>query len=220
MLFILGAGGERGPIIWTVVNLFIICFLMSKNPARYILFLIMGGILLLANIDNVLDVIENVSPKAADKLEATVKEGDTNGRFDTNNPEGSTYIIGLDQFASSPIYGSYFRLITNHRVFRGHYPHNVFIEILMTMGLLGFIPFVYFLLKGWRKVRRKIKTGNYSYSQLACLVLFLAWFLQLQTSKTIVYNTAFWLFFYIMCIFDAQIVEDRPKYVKLSENEN
>ena len=160
----------------------------------------------------IIETLRPYVPRAAEKLELTFKEGDTNGRFDMDNEEGSTYIIGLKQFASSPIYGSNFRLIT-YRYFRGHYPHNVFIEMLITMGLLGTIPFILLLLKAYKKVLKVIKRGNLQDPQLCCLVIFLGVFLQLQTSWSIVANAAFWTFFYIMCIFDLKIVERKPNKV-------
>lgn len=195
--------GERGPILWAMVNIFICLFLIAKNSRRYVVY---GGvfvILLLANIDFVIDSVESFAPRAAKKIEMTVKEGDTNGRFDLDNQNGSTYLIGLNQFTSSPLYGSYFRLIVNGH-FRGHYPHNVFIEILITMGLLGFIPFLHLLLSGFKKVRKVMK-GSYSDKQLACVSIFLSEFLLLMTSSTILFDTAFWCFFVVLCNIDMNI---------------
>ena len=163
--------------------------------------------LIIANIDSIIGGIGHVSSHAAEKVESTLKEGDTNGRFDVNNPEGSTYLIGLNQFFQSPLWGSYFRLVTEHRSFKGAYPHNVFIEILMTMGLLGFIPFIAFLVKSWKKVNKVLKKENCTDGKFACLILFLSTFLQLQTTWSIVLNLSFWPFFYMMCVFDMPIKE-------------
>lgn len=213
VVYILFVGGERGPIIWAFVNLCICFYILSKKVFRYLICLAIISIFLFINIDMIIETLRPYVPRAAEKLELTFKEGDTNGRFDMDNEEGSTYIIGLKQFASSPIYGSYFRLITNHKVFRGHYPHNVFIEMLITMGLLGTIPFILLLLKAYKKVLKVIKRGNLQDSQLCCLAIFLGVFLQFQTTWSIVANAAFWTFFYIMCIFDLKIVERKPNKV-------
>lgn len=213
VVYILFVGGERGPIIWAFVNLCICFYILSKKVSRYLIYLALISIFLFINIDIIIETIRPYVPRAAEKMELTFKEGDTNGRFDMDNEEGSTYIIGIKQFASSPICGSYFRMITNHKVFRGHYPHNVFIEMLITMGLLGTIPFILLLLKAYKKVHKVIKRGGLQDSQLCCLVIFLGVFLQLQTTWSIVANAAFWTFFYIMCIFDLKIVERKPNKV-------
>lgn len=195
--------GERGPILWAMVTLFICLFLIAKHSRRYIVIVVFFVILLLANIDFVIDSLRSFAPRAAEKIEMTVKEGDTNGRFDMDNKQSSTYLIGLNQFASSPLYGSYFRLIANGP-FRGHYPHNAFIEVLITMGLLGFIPFIYLLSIVWKKVRKLLK-GSYTDNQLACVSLFLSEFFLLMTSSTILFDTAFWCFFVVLCNIDMNI---------------
>lgn len=211
--YVIFAAGERGPILWTIVNVIICLSLITKNLIRYCIPVFLVVILLFLNIDTVIDGISVYAPRTAEKIEMTVKEGDTNGRFDLKDSKGSTYIIGINQFLSSPLYGSYFRLITNHHVFKGHYPHNVFIEVLMTMGLLGFIPFIYLLLVGWKKVRKTMKS-KYTENQLACLALFLAAFLQLLTTTTIVFNAAFWCFFTIVCNFDMEEEQIKNKIAR------
>lgn len=209
--FVLMAGGERGPIIWTAVNLVICLFLTVKKVGRYVFLMLVCGVLFFLNFDSIIEGLEKVAPHTAEKMESTVKEGDTNGRFDPDNPEGSTYIIAWNQFLTSPLYGSYFRLITNHRAFHASYPHNIFLEMMMTMGLLGLLPFVYLLLKAWGKVRKSFKCRKYTESQLLCLVLFLSEFLKLLTTGTIVSNTTFWAFFYIVCNFNMSAIERRMK---------
>lgn len=212
--FVLMAGGERGPIIWTVVNLVICLFMTVKNVGRYVFLTLVCGILFFLNFDSIIKGLEKVAPHTAEKMESTVKEGDTNGRFNPDNPEGSTYIIAWNQFLTSPLYGSYFRLISNHRAFHASYPHNIFLEMMMTMGLLGLLPFVYLLLKAWGKVRRSFKHRRYTESQLLCLILFLSEFLKLLTTGTIVSNTTFWAFFYIVCNFDMPVAEKGVKKMK------
>ena len=191
--------GERGPIVWSFMSLVICFFLLAKKISRYIVWTFILGVILYINVDFVLLGLSQLAPRTAERVELTITEGDTSNRFDTDNEEGSTYIIAWNQFLSSPIYGSYFRLITNNPSLRAHYPHNVFLEIMITMGLLGFIPFLFLLYKAWKVVRKTFKQRQYTEGQLGCLVLFLSVFLQLQTTETIVTYQAFWLFFYIIC---------------------
>lgn len=219
--YVLIVGGERGPIIWTMATLAICLFMTVKNIGRYVFLTLVCGLLLYLNVDNLIDGLKTVLPHTAEKIESTVKEGDTSGRFDLDKPEASTYIIAWNQFLTSPLYGSYFRLITNHSVFRASYPHNIFLEIMITMGLLGLLPFIYLLLKAWGKVRVVFRHREYTEGQLLCLVLFLSAFLQMQTSNTIVSNSMFWAFFYIMCNYNMPIVEKgmQTKVVRESSSE-
>lgn len=196
--YILLTGGERGPIIWTIVNISACLMIKAKHLGRALAVLMIGIILFILNLGNIIDGLESISPHAAEKMESTFVEGDTNGRFDLDNSQGSTYIIGLRQFASSPIYGSYFRLITNHPVFRGHYPHNLFVEILITMGLFGFIPFIYLMIVASKKMYVVLRR-EHSDAEEACIALFISTFLQLLTTATLVFNAAFWCFLYIVC---------------------
>lgn len=207
VIYILIMGGERGPIFWGIANLFICFFLLSKNKIRYVLLMSIFGFLLYFNVDTVVKGLDSIAPRAAEKIRKTVIEGDTNGRFDVENEDGSLYIIGLKQFLTSPIYGSYFRLVGSGQRYMGAYPHNIFIEVLMTMGLLGFIPFMSFLYNGYKKVNKVMKRRQYTESQLCCLIFFLLTFLQFQTTWSIVASASFWLFFYLMCIFDCKIEE-------------
>ena len=220
IIYVLLIGGERGPIIWGIVNLVICSFFLFQKAIRIILLSSFVGFILYLNFDIIIQGLSSFAPRAAEKIEMTVKEGDTNGRFDTENEEKSAYLIGLNQFSTSPIYGSYFRLVGNNRYFLGGYPHNVFIEMLITMGVFGFIPFMIFLYKSYKKVRRVMKKGIYTEAQLCCLIIFLSTFLQLQTTWSIVANAAFWLFFYIMCIYDNKIEEKTTKFKMLQRIQN
>lgn len=53
----------------------------------------------------------------------------------------------LNQFADYPIIGD--KLRVNN--FEG-YSHNIFIEVLQTTGILGFIPFIFLIISAWKKV--------------------------------------------------------------------
>jgi len=82
--------------------------------------------------------------------------------------------------------------------------------MLMTMGLMGFIPFILILRKAYLK-SKKILYRSHKDVHLACLVLFLAPFLMLQTTETIVTTMSFWVFLHILCVYDRIQVE-REKY--------
>lgn len=57
------------------------------------------------------------------------------------------------QFLSSPIFGN-----SLESDWLGYHPHNLILEVLVTTGLLGFVPFVAFLIIVLRKSARLIQT--------------------------------------------------------------
>lgn len=199
---------KRGPILWTAVNLVICFFLTKREKVKMLLMLgIFLGILAYLNLDSIIDRMKEVAPKTGARIESTLLEGDTDGRFDVDHPESSTYLIGIDNFMSSPLWGYYFRLVTNSSHFKGGYAHNVFIEVLMTMGVLGFIPFILLLWKAYLNSSFTFRR-EYNANQLAFLVLFLSSFLMLQTSRSIVFRMDFWLPFYILYILNKLPVKN------------
>ena len=200
--YILLISTKRGPLLWAFVNLGICFFCIKKNSLKFVLLFLIICVFLITNVEMIIDWIGEFAPTSAERISTTIFEGDTAHRFDVQDKSGSGYFIGFNQFAKSPIWGSYFRLITIG-FFQGHYPHNIFIEILITMGLVGFLPFVMLLFNAvsniWRVLRHKHSEG-----ELVCIVLFLASFFELQTTNSLLLNVPFWLFFYIVNQMTAQ----------------
>lgn len=201
VIYVLLAYGKRGPMLWAIVNAVACFFISSVHLKRYfaILFLFVFAFFLF--MDPIIENLKEVVPTTGQRIEDSIKEGDTDGRFDLKDAKHSTYLIGIENFSRSPIWGYYFRLVTDYQHFRGHYPHNIFIEVLMTMGLLGFVPFMAFLFKAYRKCRKTF-IKSYTTNQISFLILFLCVFLQLQTTQTIVFKHDFWLFLYMLCCLD------------------
>lgn len=148
--------------------------------------------------DVLLDKLGETNPKTANEIRKALDEGDTSGRIDFNHPESSTFLIGLNNFYESPLTGSYFRLKTNYIHFRGSYAHNIFIEILSTIGIFGFVLFLYLLVVSYNNCCRIFR--NKQIIQIfAFVILFLSSFLMMQTSRSLLLRTDFWLPFYILC---------------------
>jgi hypothetical protein len=211
--------GTRGALLWCVVNIMICYFIKIKKVRKKMIMVGTVALIFIVAIDPVVSFLKDVTPRTAERIENTIKEGDTDARFDLDNPNNSTFLIGLENFSRSPIVGNYFRMETKSPYFVGHYPHNVFIEILMTMGVVGFIPFMVLLYKAYRKCRYVFLRGHTS-GQLACLILFLCQFLMHQTSGTIVFDHSFWLFFYILCSIDKINIVPSRQVVRNYKKQN
>lgn len=69
-----------------------------------------------------------------------------------------TWIHAWDQFTSSPIFGD-----SLEGTYDNYYPHNIFLEVLITTGLVGFIPFLIFIylvsIKALKIIRNYPKDG-------------------------------------------------------------
>ena len=191
IVYIFIATGKRGPILWTIVNVMICLYLTKRKKIKsYLLLTFIVSFIMYLNYESIIKGLKEIAPKTGKKIEASITEGDTSNRFDIDDPESSTYLIGLKNFASSPIWGYYFRLVTNND-FRGVYTHNVFIEILMT--------FLFLLRRAYFNSSFRF-SRKYTDNQFAFLILFLSSFLMLQTSRSIVFRIGFWLPFYLLFI--------------------
>lgn len=199
--YILLAYGKRGPILWSIVSIISCIFITSTHMWKNLFIAGFIAVTVILFLDPIEKIISRALPMTYERIEHSIKEGDTDARFDLDDAKNSTYLIGLENFSRSPLYGYYFRLVTNNLHFRGSYSHNVFIEVLMTMGLIGFVPFLLLLFKAYRKCR-KLFLRPHTTKQMSFLILFLCPFFQLQTSNTIVFMYDFWLFFYMLCCID------------------
>ena len=197
---------KRGPILWTLVVLLVMFFFQNKLKFKYMVMLIIlcvSGYLLL---DFVLDKIAEIAPLTAGRIRDAVYYGDTASRFDASQKGDSGYYLAVNQFLSSPVWGSYYRLISNG-IFKGCYPHNVFLETMISMGLIGLIPMLYMVVKIFKKSFYLIRNGLNEPYKLSFL-LFLSIFFSLFTTGTILLNYGFWTF---MCMlsFPKKCYEDK-----------
>ena len=207
--YILLVSSRRGPLLWCLVNLAICYYYKSQKTFKYIVFASIFGLLIYFNIDTIIDWISIIAPSTGERIYSSIHEGASSGRYDAGDAERGTYILGINQFLESPIYGSYFRIVTSDSSFRGVYPHNIFIEVLMTMGVLGFAVFCLFLKKAFKDNHYLKKDKN----KLALFSLFLASFLQLQTADSIALNVWFWVLFYVVLVMNNNNSSNRLREV-------
>ncbi len=73
----------------------------------------------------------------------------------------------------------------------GLYPHNIFIEVLMSMGVVGLVLFFLYFKDVW-KFKLKYVTNNIYY--LPFILFFIQYFVLVLTSYNIFANLEFWTF--------------------------
>jgi len=198
--------GERGPILSIVISLVLITYYLNNASLKYTVCICLLILVIYINIDTILEFLGYFFPTAAEKFHMTIKEGDTNARLSTSSGNDGVFVLGIKEFSSNPLFGSYFRLYRSH-TFTGSYPHNLFIEILMTMGLFGFLPFVYLIFTTLKNANTRFKM-YFSYEGMIVFAFFLLTFSRLLVSHTIAFYTPFWLFFYILSTISVEKEEN------------
>lgn len=68
------------------------------------------------------------------------------------------YKSSLDQFFNYPIFGNGL----NNKV-TNYYPHNMFLEVMITTGIIGFLPFVMFIIAIFAKMKLILKKKRCSF---------------------------------------------------------
>lgn len=170
--FLLGA--SRGALIALFLSVLVVLFFGAKGRAkirRFILTVIIG--ILFVFIDNyfssgILDRFTTMSTDSQDE-----------------NSRSFIWKNALDQFFNYPIFGD--KLKINNW---DGYAHNVFIEVLYTMGVIGAIPFFY-LITGGFKISISILKYNKKMAWIA--VLFLQSVIQFSFSGNLYIAAWLWL---------------------------
>ena len=98
-------------------------------------------LILVSNIEFLIRALSIFSERLAYQASLTFYYGDTNGRE-------TLWEVAILQISFDPIWGYYPKLIytTMGSWFFGYHPHNIYLESLMTMGLIGSIPFFLYLI--------------------------------------------------------------------------
>lgn len=190
VIYVWMAGTKRGPMLWAIVSS-ILCYMFKTGKAtKFIVrIFIIGGILYFL-IPFVLDYFKDLAPYTIERINAALYEGDTSSRLDAGN-SNSGYVLAFNQYLDSPILGSYFRILKSSP-FYGVYPHNIFLEIMITMGGFGLVAFFYIFKRLY--VSSIIGIGeNKRNKQMFFFVIFNMSFFTLFTTDTILLNYSFWI---------------------------
>lgn len=198
---------KRGAILWFFVTLIIYFILKSKNVKSIVFkcLLIFAAIYMM--LPAIISMIENFSPFLAERVHMTLVEGHTSGRME----EEGAYGYAIKQFMDSPVFGSYFRIVTTNPTWRGMYPHNIILEMLITFGIVGLIPFLYFLKIIFIKLRKSFcyDTSNKNSIEKVIGILFLNIFFSLMSTGTILLLLPFWVNIAILLTINNNIQNEK-----------
>ncbi|NML70479.1 O-antigen ligase family protein [Chryseobacterium sp. RP-3-3] len=173
-LFTILISSARSPILAAAVLVMIMFFYINK--LKYWLALLSFVIIFIISIYYLRHSL--LSTEYIVRIYDAIFEGNAYGR--------SQYLSkGWDIFKSNPLFGG-------ATLFEdGMYPHNIFVEVLMSMGIIGLISFgLYFKDLGKFKLRY-IKENIY---YLPYFLFFAQYLVLVQTSYCIFANIEFWCF--------------------------
>lgn len=177
-------GSSRGPFIFTIMDCLLLCCIYlyaEKRAGRYVRFLVVmvtmfffGGYILSYLSSN------NVELGLFDRI------GRLGEQIQSGEKESRNYLYdqALEMFYDSPVVGSQYVLIPE-----GGYPHNMFLEVLMSLGFLGLIMYLGILFSYQKKIR---DFKNYPPQFLAFVFLSFLSFGLTMTSGNIYQNVDFW----------------------------
>lgn len=143
--FLLGAvnlflGNSRGPFIFTLIGIASILYFyiklgkLSKITISRLLFLISFAITII--------FISRYISSNSFEFGIFDRLTETKEIIETGQQDDRTILFreALDMFYEQPIYGNQLNLKSLT------YPHNIFLEILMSLGIIGFLIFIYIIL--------------------------------------------------------------------------
>ncbi len=124
--------GSRSPVV--VFSLVMIFYIMARIGKIKGL-LIFSGILLMIFLlrFQLVEFFHSIGSNIGDRLTNMVVERDTSGREEI-------WKNVLNLIKKSPLFGSYYLVPSGFGM--GMYPHNFYLEVFMTTGLIGGIPFM------------------------------------------------------------------------------
>lgn len=147
-IFSMLRAGSRGPVMALGVVLFFWMFSLVKNVFSAIFKLIIVSVFTVILMNQILELMGNISPIMEDRLRMSIYEGSTGGR-------DPYYSSAIEAFYDSPIWGKQFVLIFPDGSF--DYSHNLILDALMGLGVIGGGALIYFLAVAFKKSYYLIK---------------------------------------------------------------
>ncbi len=169
-LFLLLLSGSRGPLLSTVIFLIIISSLKLKFYSKRRLFLALA--LFLISFLVLFNIEELSIYKRIDKP-----------HYGKDPTRAEIWSSAIQYFLMSPVFG--YSIVDKF----GIYPHNILIESLMAVGILGTIPFLIIIFRTFRKSVKIIKSVENTFFSS----LFVIYFLFSMSSGSLYFSTEIWI---------------------------
>lgn len=125
---------SRGPLISLIIVFLFIFSTRGRNGIWSVFLIGVFALFIVSTIDHVLQVIGSVSPIMQERLSALIYEDDSSGR-------DVIYSNAIDIFLNNPFLGGKF--VAD----RGSYSHNMILDVLIGLGIMGGIILIYIIFK-------------------------------------------------------------------------
>lgn len=164
-------GSSRGAMM-SLLLIFVLCFVYVIKKRRYFIY-----VLLLPVIVGIVIYLVSFIPNDFSVVNRVGRGVELSGR-------ALLWKQSLLQFSTNPVIGDKFFVNS------GAYSHNVVIEVLMSTGLIGFMPFAYCIYLSIVKVLKSLNRLNVV---LTISLLYLMFLIFVQTSSAIYSMPRFWV---------------------------
>ena len=151
LLSIAKAGSRSPVVVLALVSIFYMIARLGKVKGLLILSTAVG--LILVNINAIIGLLSSMGSSLAVRLTSMIQDRETSGR-------DVIYANALSIIEESPIFGSYYLIPKG--VGAGGYPHNYFLEVFMTTGIVGGVIFVALVLYSLFKSYNLIRAQHFS----------------------------------------------------------
>lgn len=142
--------GSRGPFVGLLIVLFFWIFARGKNFILGVFIALFLAILVFVFMENILNLIGNIAPLMENRLRYTL-QGDNSGRDEL-------YKTALKAFYQNPILGKQYAIPDPGGT--PNYPHNIMLDAIMALGILGGIIMFYILFAGLKSCYVNIHSNN------------------------------------------------------------
>ena len=188
-LYVMIIAGSRGPVFYSFIIFYY--YLMNTNFSlklkRVVIFFSLLSLLVIFVDYSVLtDLIGIYNPHLEERLIASIETQESSGR-------DSIYKIAFNQFLTRPLIGDYFVLRSGE--WKGHYPHNIILEALMTFGLVGSIPLFILFYKTMKRVHLLVKIND---ERTWLALFFLLFFAKGLSTWSLYGNSILWMSMFII----------------------
>lgn len=197
--------GKRGALLSLALPALAIYLFANKTIKQsimYILSILVLFVIVINNMDMFFNFLGLFSSRLAEKSSLAYYLGDTNHR-------DILWEIALEQFHKNPIWGYYPLLIDTDSSSSwcfGLHPHNYWLQSLMGVGLVGSIPFFFYIIYLLLKKTYTAITSSSIYRFWALLL-----FSEVihGTFSSSILASAIWMSMFALCYYDISVNKNR-----------
>lgn len=196
--FIFLRAGSRGPIL--SATFIILFFIFSKIKSHSKAFFICLGLFLIIYIFQslLIDVLDQISPILKERLI---------DRDDATDDRDPLFLSAIFSFLENPLFGNNFAIVTDEEDWI--YPHNIFLESLMQLGIVGLTIILYIICIIFKRCYKLIHENS---KILWIVLIFLQCFSGLLVSGSITTNPEFSILIIIISLYYKHKLSKRNKY--------